>query len=212
MSLEATHIRFALDLKDILGVKNISEYLSGTVYPDSRYVSGISREATHSHEKEQKMKQSMDDFEKGWYVHLLCDKIFNTVRTKTYPFLFEGVSKETHLKEWWHRSSALKVIQDIYNTSNIDGQSLVTLLVSDRTPSDEPVESIKRYHKAIIDLYQQIPTIPTSYRALWFVFNIQETSMDAIISYVDEYLNIDTVKNTQGQLYQEALRLAKKEI
>jgi hypothetical protein len=47
MALEATHIRFALDLKDTYGVNDVHAFVSGAVYPDSRYVMGIDRIATH---------------------------------------------------------------------------------------------------------------------------------------------------------------------
>ncbi len=48
MSLEATHIRFALDLKDKYRVQAIEKYISGTTYPDSRYVTKIDRGLTHN--------------------------------------------------------------------------------------------------------------------------------------------------------------------
>ena len=48
MALEATHMRFALDLKNKYQVRNIKKYIVGTIYPDSRYLSGIDRTLTHS--------------------------------------------------------------------------------------------------------------------------------------------------------------------
>ena len=47
MALEATHIRFAFDLKDVYDVSDIDAFVSGSIYPDSRYVTGIDRLATH---------------------------------------------------------------------------------------------------------------------------------------------------------------------
>lgn len=41
MALEATHLRFALDLLPKLEVKDINDYLAGSIYPDSRYTTGI---------------------------------------------------------------------------------------------------------------------------------------------------------------------------
>lgn len=48
MSLGATHIRFALDLRDRYQVQDIEKYLSGTIYSDSRYVTKIDRNLTHN--------------------------------------------------------------------------------------------------------------------------------------------------------------------
>lgn len=41
MALEGTHIRFALDVGDKYNIKDLGKYISGTLYPDSRYITGI---------------------------------------------------------------------------------------------------------------------------------------------------------------------------
>lgn len=74
MSLEATHIRFALDLKDEYKIKDIKKYISGTVYPDSRYITGIDRNLTHYNDI-LKPEFAKDDFKKGWQVHQICGMI-----------------------------------------------------------------------------------------------------------------------------------------
>ena len=48
MSLQITHIRFALDLHKELNITSLDQYISGTIYPDSRYMTGIDRSLTHS--------------------------------------------------------------------------------------------------------------------------------------------------------------------
>ena len=48
MAFTATHIKFALDFKDKYDIKDLSHYLSGAIYPDSRYVTGIDRNLTHN--------------------------------------------------------------------------------------------------------------------------------------------------------------------
>ena len=48
MGLEATHIRFALDLKEDLDAKDLNKYLSGAIYPDSRHVTKLERKVTHN--------------------------------------------------------------------------------------------------------------------------------------------------------------------
>lgn len=47
MALEASHIRFALDLKDKYSIQDVQKLVSGTVYPDSRYATKIDRQLTH---------------------------------------------------------------------------------------------------------------------------------------------------------------------
>ena len=47
MALEATHIRFAYDLKEKYKITDLEKYISGLIYPDSRYIRssvGISNE------------------------------------------------------------------------------------------------------------------------------------------------------------------------
>ena len=80
MALEATHIRYALDNKDRFDVSDETKYVSGTVYPDSRYPTGIARTLTHDDSQMQKNFWSNDDFRKGWAAHLLYDKIQQSVR------------------------------------------------------------------------------------------------------------------------------------
>ena len=68
MALEATHIRFALDLKDKYQVKDLEKYISGTIYPDSRYVSEIGRELTHPKDYLDWDIFAVDDFKKGFEI------------------------------------------------------------------------------------------------------------------------------------------------
>ena len=47
MALAATHIRLAIDMAGRYPIKRFSEFISGTIYPDSRWLTGIDRDLTH---------------------------------------------------------------------------------------------------------------------------------------------------------------------
>ena len=47
MALPATHIRFAAALCERLGVADLPAFFSGTLYPDSRWLTGVDRQRTH---------------------------------------------------------------------------------------------------------------------------------------------------------------------
>ena len=105
MALEVTHIRFALDILERYQVNSLREYLSGTIYPDSRYVTRIDRNLTHNkHILGQHFSQS--DFTSGWQVHCICDEVQRDVHQKLFPdFHTYGGSKK------WIYLTALKLFE-----------------------------------------------------------------------------------------------------
>ena len=68
MALQATHIKFALDLQAKYNVKNLEKYISGANYPDSRFLTGVGREKTHDLDS---LELLDSDFKKGWHNHLI---------------------------------------------------------------------------------------------------------------------------------------------
>jgi len=87
MPLDATHLRFALDVKDNFKIENLSEYLSGSIYPDSRFISKISRQATHDDKFLSPNFYFGNDFKTGWAVHLICDRLFDAIILQDFPAL-----------------------------------------------------------------------------------------------------------------------------
>jgi hypothetical protein len=126
MALEATHIRFALDVKDLYGIKNIAEYIQGTVYPDSRYVSGISRELTHDSNFLEKSFAN-NDFNAGWQAHLMCDKIQRRVFHQNLPG-FDKYKSEGYQEDKWIDFTAAKIIADMNDVQMFDIQSILEFL------------------------------------------------------------------------------------
>ncbi|MEK7102418.1 MAG: hypothetical protein AAB912_02170, partial [Patescibacteria group bacterium] len=100
MPLEATHIKFALDVQDKYSVQDVGKYLSGTIYPDSRYVTKIDRALTHG-DYLLSPDFAIDDFKRGWATHFVCDKLFNKITDKNFPEYFNEQTRAGSETEWW---------------------------------------------------------------------------------------------------------------
>ena len=155
MALEATHMRFALDLKDKYQVKNIEKYIAGSIYPDSRYVTGIDRDLTHSDELLISLF-AKDDFYKGWHCHLLVDDAQTQMMKKYFSDYLPIFSSENRfVKKEWKIFSALKVLQDMDDIAKFDLQKCVMYLENYTfNPNNEKLEDIKKYNQIMIDLYK----------------------------------------------------------
>lgn len=105
MPLAATHINYALELKDSLNIKNLNEYLAGALYPDSRCITKIDRKLTHDNSFLNKKINKLSDFEKGWYTHLLCDNSFNVFK--------DSLLQTNEISNDWPSYTAFKILLDI---------------------------------------------------------------------------------------------------
>ena len=69
-------MRFARDLASLAGVVDEAAYYAGAIYPDSRYLTGVSREQTHRIDVPTfPFTNDQTDFQKGWATHLLYDDL-----------------------------------------------------------------------------------------------------------------------------------------
>lgn len=152
MPLEATHIKFALDKQDKYHIQDLSKYLSGSVYPDSRYITKISRELTHS-DNLLSPDFGVDDFKKGWANHFLCDKLWNQVIDNNFPEIFKNEESRGWGSEHWIKNTALKNILDLEVLKMFDIQNYLPLLFDTICPNGEPAEQVKEYYKMIRELY-----------------------------------------------------------
>ena len=152
MPLEATHIKFALDKKNKYHVQDLSKYLSGSVYPDSRYVTKISRKLTHSDDS-LLSDFGVDDFKKGWASHFLCDKLWVQAIDNNFPEIFENDESRDWGSEHWLKNTALKNILDLEALKMFDIKNYLLLLVDTSCPNGESVEQIQEYYKMIRELY-----------------------------------------------------------
>lgn len=152
MALEATHIRFALDLKNKYQVQDIRKYLAGSIYPDSRNITKINRGLTHN-EDILRSEFAKDDFRKGWQTHRIMDIVQNYVFKKYIPTLGQYNNKDDKQNEWIEFSAA-RIIADIYDMEKFDIQKAAGYLDYCENPNGEDINLIKEYNKLIADLYR----------------------------------------------------------
>lgn len=152
MPLETTHIRFALDLQNKYEIKDMSKYISGTIYPDSRYVSKIDRSLTHNDEI-MLPEFGVDDFHKGWQVHQICDKAHNKIRKRLFPDIFP-IDYKIYNEQGWIDTTALKIIQDMDDMQSFNIQFYMKDLEYHHNPYNENIINIKNYNQIMIDLYK----------------------------------------------------------
>lgn len=151
MALEATHIRFALALKDDYKVSNEGEYILGTSYPDSRFTTGISRDLTHGMNILDGNFASTD-FKKGWQAHEICDHIQHEAFRNFVPFLDEY--KEDWNDEKWVDFTAVKIIQDILDRQSFNINKYLPYLENAKNPNGEDIEKIKIFNRLTYELYR----------------------------------------------------------
>lgn len=165
MALEATHIRFALDLQQKYQVRNLQKYISGTIYPDSRYVTRLDRTFTHPQNYMDWDLTQVDDFQKGWYAHLLCDKIQRLVMKEMIPTAFEGTTGQG--SEVWIKHTALKILQDMDDVHQFDIKAALPNLEYIENPNKERVDLLIRYNQIFIRLYTEPHLNLDRYILMW---------------------------------------------
>lgn len=151
MALTATHLRFALEMKDEIGVQNLEQYLSGTMYPDSRYFTGVAREVTHGATLFAAGLATADDFRKGWAMHLACDLAQAEAMKALFP---EEWEKNDTMPDRWIFRTALKVLQDIDDAGKFDADHFVRLMTWYASPfGHETSEQLESYYGFYRELY-----------------------------------------------------------
>lgn len=149
MALEATHLRFALDVRDDYHVADLSRYLSGTIYPDSRYVSGIDRLLTHPKDFSDIPLPKEDDFRKGWETHLMYDLLQGEMFAE-----ISGSALVRQGDEAWRERTAYKMILNELDFVSLDVSVLVSHLGVILNPFGESVDLVKKYHDAVAGVFR----------------------------------------------------------
>lgn len=149
MPLSASHIKFALDMKDYFKPKNLQEYFTGAVYPDSRYLSGIDRNKTHSENFWSKDFWGENDFKKGWASHNISDKAYVNGIRKIFPAWID-------LNEDWVKieNAAVKVLGDISLLSEEEIVRIINSIDSIPNFNNESAEAIKEHLQTMKDCYK----------------------------------------------------------
>lgn len=208
MALEATHMRFALDLKDEYQAIDLEKYIVGSIYPDSRYVTGIDRTLTHG-EWILADDFTVDDFHKGWQVHQLADDIQTEIIKDYFPKLVPVFAKEDKMiKDEWPMFSAIKIIQDMNDLQKFDLQQSVKCLENYVfNPNGEDIKKVRKYNQIMIDLYKnkKKTTIEDNYQ-MWLALGVNRESALNIKKQTEELLNnVEIVKKIE-MIYDEMLR------
>lgn len=178
MALTATHLRFALEMKDVLQVQHMERYLSGAMYPDSRYFTGVAREVTHDESLFSGDVLTMDDFHRGWAMHLACDRFQGEAMKQLFP---EEASLTKPGEEGWIFRTALKVLQDIDDAKQFDANHFVRMMTWYQSPyGNETSEQLEQYFGLYRDLYASGDVTIEEEMAVWVKAGMDEKLVDRV--------------------------------
>ncbi len=211
MALEATHIKFALDLKHNFNITDLSAYICGTIYPDSRYISGIDRNLTHSADDILSLRTT--DFTIGWFMHIVCDTAGNQLFKKLIPELGVNLSRHGQYSEWWITMTSIKIVLDLELLTTFDVKEYLPLLMYAENPNNEPIEKIREYHRIIQNLYQDHTLLTdTDFKNMWLEFGIPQELAEQILARTRELLADTLLVKKIGMLYQEMIHFGQTKI
>ncbi|HSO18458.1 MAG TPA: hypothetical protein VLT88_03310 [Desulfosarcina sp.] len=174
MALPATHIRFAATAADRLGVTDMGAYLSGTLYPDSRWVTGIDRRRTHA-PRCLDPDFASDDFTLGWHMHCLCDRMQGDIHAE----LLEDLPELTP-EARWVRTSAAKVVQDMTDAARGGIGGHLPLLTQARSPNGESGGRVAAYLGMVRRAYRKGTPDWSDYVRLWTDVGLDRLRVDRI--------------------------------
>lgn len=204
MALEGTHIRIALDLKDKYQVRDLNKYIVGTVYPDSRYVTGIARSLSHPTDYINWNMKEIDDFKKGWHLHLLSDEIQLALIRKAIPEVFDKEIKQN--SDEWVKLTAIKLLQDIDDVQKIDIVQYLPFLKYAVNPNGENIGEIKRYNQIFPRMYTDPMHVNIdSYSEMLNEFRVGDEIAQKVKNQAWEYIETDQVAELVKNLYAKML-------
>jgi hypothetical protein len=204
MALEGTHIRFALDVKDILEVKNVGAYLAGSVYPDSRLVTHTARTLTHDPSFLERSFYEHDDFKKGWMTHVLFDRIQYKAILKTFSTSFTAYDVQS-FDENWVTLTAIKHLQDIHDIGQVDIRSFLPASADIIIPNAEKIEDLEKYYGCVTELYSNRYPSMENYQMMCVTLFGNSEIFETIRTRADQLLADPSVMQKISGLYAEIL-------
>lgn len=202
MALEATHIRIALDTQSKIRADKIDQYLSGTIYPDSRYITKIERTLTHGRFLDED-DLPQNDFQKGWYIHLLVDRIQKGLHDEHLEHLFYKTSGGKNFAVY----SAIKIVQDIQDFETAKIQKYIDALDYIETPNGERHAEVKEYNKIFQDVYDRKEKLNVEdYKNMWLLFGLEKGLVDDIINNAEKFLGDSSATREIQSIYPMTLK------
>lgn len=195
MALPATHFYFALQASANRNIDHMEAYLSGTLYPDSRWLTGVDRGATHAPQCLEE-SYSTTDFRLGWHQHCRCDQLQR-----------ELLVSATHLdhlnsQDRWIHMVVMKMIQDQIAIAAIDIDPCLAALDYVDTPNNEDSEDVARYFTLIRTIYSGKKALSLEdFEKLWLGVGLDRRTTREIIEVFARTSNApDAVAHLQKAL------------
>lgn len=189
MAFPATHLKFAAHKKEDLDVENEEEYYSGTIYPDSRYSTGIAREKTHFDDL-LPIEKHEDDFKLGWSVHYLCDQ----EQDKIIHDVFGDLEREEENIKWWVQFSAIKLAQDYFDTKDFEISNYLQHLSCTQVHFNKEDESeLEKFLKETQESYQNFK-MPEMYTNLLNNLKIEDELKKDVVEMGEEMVSSKKVR------------------
>lgn len=164
--MQATHVRFALEFEEELGIKDRAEYLSGVMYPDSRYMCGIDRCLTH--DSNLKITDALEgtDFEKGWKMHVLYDMLQHDYILA----LFSIIERLVGFSDDWFKVSAAKLIEDLESFKLLKEAKVMESICPTSAPNNEDHSKLSKWYDLQRSVYCTGDPCIESYKPImdWF--------------------------------------------
>ncbi len=202
MAWEWTHVRFAHDVKNRFDVSDLEAYYSGSIYPDSRYPSGIARDLTHDESFRQEAFYNQSDFHKGWMVHLLYDRVQFSVMGED----FTDILKEAHDdRENWQLRTALKILQDIDDQKQFSDDAIRQSVRYVLAPNSEDVHVLETYNTYFRTFYDATPVNVASYKDYFKTFGISSLDAESICHIAVDFQDRETVMRKVCNMYDRTM-------
>lgn len=196
MALPGTHCRFALALKKRYPIRDEKRFIAGTLYPDSRWLTGLPREKTHKDAYLTRASAGAD-FTAGWRVHLLCDRIQADCFKDAFPEI-DGMDTESA----WVTASALKVAQDMVDSQKTDMNRCLDCLTTAEAPNGEDIEGVRAYYRLVRKTYGAgVPPSHDAYRMQWANVGVPPETIAAIMLAVERWRVDDKCRRTLSGIF-----------